>query len=313
VNLARTEFQFVSPPNAGAHSDVCAVIVTYNPEPSFEQNVRALLPQVSKLIIVDNQSTSAGHSVIAQTAATCDVEVIWNQQNLGIAGGLNAGINRALAAGPYSWIATFDQDSRVAPDYVAAILKAYSACPFRDEVAIICANYSNLIQECEDNPIPRANGFVFREIKSAITSGSFVKSIVFGICGQYDESLFMDYVDHEFCLRLRKHRFRIIQAGNALLQHEIGSPTSHRFLWKRFVSTNHSSTRRYHNAHNRLLVYRRYLNSEISWVLNDGFGWLREIIKVALVERNRAEKLVSTAKGAWDAMKEPSSPSSSAK
>ena len=307
VSLARTEFQFVSPTNGDAHCDVCAVIVTYNPEPSFEQNVRALLPQVSKVIIVDNQSSPAAHSLVSQAAAACDVEVIWNQQNLGIAGALNVGIRRALAR-PYSWIATFDQDSRVAPDYVAAILKAYSACPFRDDVAMVGGNYSNPIQEREDNPIPRASGFVFREIKSTITSGCFVRSMVFGICGQYDESLFMDYVDHEFCLRLRKHRFRIIQAGNALLQHEIGSPTMHRFLWKNYLSTNHSSTRRSNNAHNRLLVYRRYLNSEISWVLNDGFGWLREIIKVALVERDRAEKLVSAAKGAWDAMKEPSYP-----
>lgn len=288
------------------NADVCAVMVTYNPEPSFEQNVRALLPQVGKLIVVDNQSAAAGQSVVAQTAAACEVEVIWNQQNRGIAAGLNAGIDRALATGTYSWIATFDQDSRVPPDYVAAILEAYSACPFRDEVAIVAANY-NQIQDCDDNPIPIRKGFVFREIKSAITSGSFVKSTVFGICGRYDESLFMDYVDHEFCLRLRKHGFRIIQAGNAVLEHRLGSPTLHRFLWKRFLSTNHSPGRRYHNARNRLVVYRRYMKSEMLWVLNDAFGWLREIVKVVVVEPNRAEKLVSTAKGAWDAMREPSS------
>jgi rhamnosyltransferase len=281
-------------------------MVTYNPEPTFEQNVRALLPQVGKLIIVDNQSAAAGHSVVAQTAAACEVEVIWNQQNRGIAAGLNAGIDRALATGTYSWIATFDQDSHVPPDYVTSILEAYSACSYRDEVAIVGANY-NQIQGCGANPIPTRRGFMFREIKSTITSGSFVKSTAFEICGRYDESLFMDYVDHEFCLRLRKHGFRIIQAGNAVLEHRLGSPTLHRFLWKSFLSTNHSPSRRYHNARNRLIVYRRYLGSEVLWVLNDAFGWLREIVKVAVVEPNRAQKLVSTAKGAWDAMKEPSS------
>ena len=211
MNLPRTESQLESP-NARTHAGVCAVMVTYNPEPSFEQNVRALLPQVGKLIIVDNQSAAAGHSVVARTAASCEVEVIWNQHNRGIAAGLNAGIDRALATGTYSWIATFDQDSRVPADYVAAILESYSACPFRDEVAIVGANY-NQIQDCGDNPIPTRKGFVFREIKSAITSGSLVKSTVFGICGRYDESLFMDYVDHEFCLRLRKHGFQDHSGG----------------------------------------------------------------------------------------------------
>src|SRR5713226_2121824 len=88
VNLPRTESQLESP-NAGTHADVCAVMVTYNPEPSFEQNVRALLPQVGKLIIVDNQSTSAARPLIAKTASACDVEVIWNKQNLGVGAGLN--------------------------------------------------------------------------------------------------------------------------------------------------------------------------------------------------------------------------------
>src|SRR6266581_3987143 len=128
VNIAGTKSQLESPRRARTHPDVCAVMVTYNPEPSFEQNVRALLPQVGKLIIVDNLSTSAAHPLIAQTASACDVEVIWNRQNLGIAAGLNAGIDRALSSGEYSWIATFDQDSCVPPDYVAAILEAYSAC-----------------------------------------------------------------------------------------------------------------------------------------------------------------------------------------
>src|SRR5438105_13217079 len=95
------------------HADVCAVMVTYNPEPSFEQNVRDLLPQVGKLIIVDNQSSSVAHALIRQAASTHRVEVIWNERNMGVAGALNRGIHRALATGPYHSIATFDQGSRM--------------------------------------------------------------------------------------------------------------------------------------------------------------------------------------------------------
>ena len=302
MNLARSESHLELPSGAGKHPEVCAVMVTYNPEPSFEQNVRSLLQQVGKVIIVDNQSAPAAHPLIAQAAASGDVEVIWNEQNLGIAAGLNRGIERALSSGEYPWIATFDQDSRAPADYVAAIFAAYSACPFRDQVGLIGANYMEWIDDVGHCSVPPPTRFVFREIKTAMTSGSFVKSSVFGACGRFDESLFMDYVDHEFCLRLRRHGLKVIQAGNALLAHRLGSPTSHRILWKRFTSSNHSSSRRYYNAHNRLLVYRKYLTSELLWVLSDVFGWLREIVKVSLVERNRAEKLVRMAKGAWHAM-----------
>jgi len=303
VSSGQSDPQSIPPPRAGAYPDVCAVVVTYNPDSSFDENVRALLPQVGKLIIVDNQSAPAAHPLIAQAAASPDVEVIWNEQNLGIAGGLNKGIERALSSGQFSWVATFDQDSRAPADYFAAIFAAYSACPFRDQVGLIGANHTEWTEHDRHSSGP-AERFVLREIKTAMTSGSLVKTSVFGSCGRYDESLFMDYVDHEFCLRLRKHGFRVIQAQNAVLAHQLGSPTSHRFLGKRFRTSNHSASRRYHNARNRLLVYGRYFSSEMSWVFNDAFGWLRETVKVSLVERDRAEKLRCMAKGAWHAMLE---------
>jgi rhamnosyltransferase len=231
------------------------------------------------------------------------VETIWNGQNLGIAAGLNAGIDRALASGQYSWIATFDQDSLAPPDFAANIFAAYSVCPFRESVAMIGASYDLAMREPVSQP--SRNELVFREVKTLMTSGSFLKSSVFAACGQFDESLFMDYVDHEFCLRLRQHGFKVIQATNAVLAHRLGSPTSHRFLGKRFLVSNHTSVRRYSNARNRLIVYRRYLASDTLWVLQDILRWFREVAKIVLVERNRGEKLACLARGCRDGIREP--------
>jgi rhamnosyltransferase len=305
VNSTPSAPQRESPCNVGSRPDVCAVMVTYNPDASLEQNVRALLPQVSKLIVVDNQSSSAAHSLIARIASACGAEIIWNDRNLGIAAGLNAGIERAVACGQHSWIATFDQDSLVPPDFVDAIFEAYSACPFREKVAMIGANYKLAMRESTSEPISVRNGLGFREVRTLMTSGSFLKSSVFADCGRFDQSLFMDYVDHEFCLRLRRHGFKVIQASRAVLTHRLGSPTSHRILAKRFMVTNYSPTRRYSNARNRLIVYRRYLNSDRLWILQDIFEWFRETAKMVLVEQNRTEKLVSLIRGCWDGIREP--------
>ncbi len=287
---------------ARQNADVCAVIVTYNPDRAFAQNMRALYPQVGKMIIVDNRSAAASYSLIVETAAVCDAEIVWNQENRGIAAALNIGIKRALFSGQYSWVATFDQDSEASTGYCDAMYAALSACPFRDQVAIVGANCSEPMHKAREGPV--THQYVYREIKSTITSGSFVRTRVFAICGVFDESLFMDYVDHEFCLRVRKYGFKVIQAGGALLAHRLGSPTFHRFFGRRFVTSNHDASRRYFNARNRLIVYRRYLGSEIGWILKDAFGWTKEMIKVVLVERNRGEKLMNVAKGVWDAMRE---------
>jgi rhamnosyltransferase len=305
VNSANMEAQSGSPREATTHPEVCAVVVTYNPDSSLEQNVRALLPQVGKVIIVDNQSSPATRSLVARVASDCKVEVVWNDQNLGIATGLNSGIDRALRYGQYSWIATFDQDSLVPPDFVDAIFEAYSSCPFRDDVAMIGANYKLAMSASSNEPASVQDGSTFREVKTLMTSGSFVKSAVFGSHERFDESLFMDYVDHDFCLRLRQRGCRIIQALGAVLDHRLGSPTSHRILGKRFIVPNYSPARCYTNARNRVIVYRRYLASDTLWVLQDNLKWLRDTTKLVLAEQNRGGKLASLAKGWWDGMREP--------
>ena len=302
VHSVSTESGLSSRREPVPHPDVCAVMVTYDPEPGFEQNVRSLLPQVGKLIIVDNRSSSAAHSLIQQTASTHGVEVIWNEQNLGIAGALNRGIDRALASAQYRWIATFDQDSHMPPHYMRTIFESYSKCPFRDKVAIIGGTYVSPAREFPADPMSGRNGSGFREVKTLMTSGSVLKSSAFSECGRFDQSLFMDCVDHEFCLRLRRHGFRVIQANQALLAHQPGSPTSHRILWKRVTTTNHSASRRYYNAHNRMLVYRRYLTSEPLWAIRDVSDWFRDIVKLVLLEKDRTDKLVSIARGTWAAM-----------
>lgn len=304
MNSAGIGSQLDLPREDRTHADVCAVIVTYNPDSSLERNVQALLPQVGKLIIADNQSSSAAHSLIARIGSDSGVEIIWNDRNLGIAAGLNAGVERALSCGQYSWIALFDQDSLASPDYVSAIIKAYLACSFRDRVAMIGANYKIAMRESTSEPTSGWSGSIVREVKTLMTSGSLVKSSVFNQCGRFDQSLFMDYVDHEYCLRLRQNGFKILQASRAVLDHRLGSPTSHRFLWKRFTTANYGPARRYSNTRNRLVVYRRYLASDPLWILLDIWKWIPEIAKMALVERNRKEKIVSLARGCRDGIRE---------
>jgi rhamnosyltransferase len=288
--------------SANAHhcSNVWAVVVTHNPTSDFEQNVRALVPQIDELVVVDNQSSPAIRQFIGKVASAYDTKTIWGQQNLGIASALNAGIDLALASGECRWILLLDQDSHVPPDFVATMLDAYEACPFKDEVALIGANYQLVLRTLQP---PTAGGKApIKEVKTLMTSGTLAKRTVFSDCGKFDESFFMDYVDHEFCFRVRCHGLRIIQAQNAILQHRLGSPTSHRIFGRPFITANYSPIRRYHQARNRLIFYRRYFYSDARWIVCDCFRWFREILKVVVVEPDRRNKLASIARGVRDGL-----------
>jgi rhamnosyltransferase len=281
-------------------SNVWAVVVTHNPTSDFEQNVRDLAPQVDELVIVDNQSSPVIRQFIEKVASAHNTKAIWGQQNLGIASALNAGIDLALASSECRWILMLDQDSHVPPDFVATMFDAYEACAFKDEVALIGANYQLVFRTLQP-PSPAGNTPA-KEVKTLMTSGTLAKRTVFTDCGSFDESFFMDYVDHEFCFRVRRHGLRIIQAKNAILQHRLGSPTLHRMFGRPFITANYSAIRRYHQARNRLIFYRRYLYTDTKWIVCDCFRWFREILKVMVVEPDRRNKLASIARGVWDGL-----------
>ncbi|HWY57357.1 MAG TPA: glycosyltransferase [Terriglobales bacterium] len=276
--------------------------MTHNPTPEFENNICALITQLEQVIIVDNESSQTSRHFVENIAATYKIETIWSQQNLGIASALNAGIDRAMVTDECRWILMLDQDSQVPPDFVETIANAYEACPFKDKVALIGANYKLAFRPLHKLRAQRDNQ-TFRDVVTLMTSGTVVKRSVLMDCGRLDESFFMDYVDHDFCLRVRRHGLRIIQANNAILQHQLGTPTLHRLFGKYFTTPNYSPNRRYHNARNRIIVYRRYFYHETSWIVCDCFRWFREALKMILVEHDRNRKLRSIARGVLDGFK----------
>jgi rhamnosyltransferase len=284
-------------------SRVHAVVVTHNPKPDFEQNVRAIAPQVKQVIIVDNQSSTTVKEEIARIASAHHCETIWNQQNLGIATALNRGVTLALTDSSCQWILTLDQDSAVPPGFVMNMFKAYEACPFKEEVALVGANYQLAYRPLRAPGAAGTESGIFQEVKTLMTSGTLVKKSVFAHCGSFDESFFMDYVDHEFCFRVRRHGLRVIQANHAVLQHQLGSPTLHRILGRQFVTSNYSPNRRYHQARNRLIFYRRYFHSDGSWIAAEVVRWVREVVKMMIVEHDRKRKLASVVRGIWDGIR----------
>ncbi|MEJ2564306.1 MAG: glycosyltransferase, partial [Anaerolineales bacterium] len=71
-------------------SDVCGIVVTYNPPKSLSVTVERLAQQVPYIVLVDNCSKPVFKRPIDQLASK-RVEVLQNPRNLGIAAALNQG------------------------------------------------------------------------------------------------------------------------------------------------------------------------------------------------------------------------------
>lgn len=274
---------------------VCAVVVTYNPHPTFAGNIAALGAQVHHIVIVDNGSSGGTEQLLQAFETRQNCTLIRNHQNLGIAAALNLGVKYAMAAG-FNWVATFDQDSRVSDGFISQMLQTYRQASHPERIALIAPTYVDR-ESGIPGPLVRArNG----EILHTMTSGSMMPSSAIQKLGVFDESLYMDYVDIEFCLRARRMGMLILQSP-AVLFHSLGRITRHCFFGRGFGTTNHSAARRYYITRNRLRLLMHY-TGDWPWVWRDVKAMLAEATKIALVEDNKWKKFQAMAAGTADAL-----------
>lgn len=279
-------------------------MVSYHPEAQLIDNALALLPQVDEVLVVDNGSGPDSQAVLEKLASSPKITLIRNAHNLGIAAALNKGAHYALERG-YCWLATFDQDSWAPPGFVDELVAAHKSCPYRETVAIVAPRYrdknlgSGFVRSCAR----RIEHERYSSVVVTMTSGNLVRTEVFKQVGFFDEPLFIDYVDHEFCMRVRKRGWKIIEASQAILDHRCGASSVRRVGRLTILSTNHSALRRYYISRNRIILFKRYLRDDTWWVLDDMFNCLvREPLRILFFERDRAAKMRAMIKGVRDGL-----------
>ncbi|MGK5091843.1 glycosyltransferase family 2 protein [Deltaproteobacteria bacterium TL4] len=279
-------------------SKLCAIVVSYHPDASLIENINALLAEVEEVIIVDNGSGGEAKTRISQLEQGRSLTVIQNESNLGIATALNQGVRYALSKN-YDWIATFDQDSLITPGFFQKMRLAYQTCPFQQQVALITPIYFDPGTQAFTKSRKCTGTTPYAEIIANMTSGTLIKKEIFQTVGFFKEDYFVDYVDYEFCLRVRKHGFRILQACGAVLNHQRGHMTKHQILSKPLLTSNHPPVRRYYNARNRMLFYKSYWKQEPIFLIRDFIDFSYDVIKIILLEADKSAKLKKLFLGIW--------------
>lgn len=278
---------------------ISAVVVTYQPEAVLLDNLRRLCNQVAEIVLVDNGSSGAAARFVESAGKLPGVRLICNETNLGIAAALNIGIRHALQSGR-SWVATFDQDSAISEHYFEQLFTAYAACPSSPSVGMIVPGGWGDPRRAvrKETRAPTAWSFV----PGAVNSGSLIKTAVFPATGFFDESLFIDYVDTDFCLRLQKSGFKILSATAVFLAHELGEKQTCRWLGLPISFRSHAVWRYYYIVRNRLLLYRRHALRFPRWFLHDA-GWLLlELGRILCLENQPGPKLRAAFRGFMDAV-----------
>ena len=136
-----------------------------------------------------------------------------------------------------------------------------------------------------------------------ISSGSLFSRALIEAVGLHDEPLFIDYVDHEICLRARKRGFRNLKVFDAILDHRFGDSDPVRVLGRPVYLANYSPMRHFYAARNRVIVIRRYGTGR--WFWEDLWFTAKAWTKLLVAERDRGEKIGAALRGVGAGLRYP--------
>jgi len=273
---------------------IAVVFVTFNPDSHFSQNVKALASQVAAVVIIDNNSAPEQFEFV-KNAKLNNVEIIRNKENEGIAKALNQGASWALQK-KYSWVLLMDQDSLASDDMVIQMIKAYEeALQKNNAPALIGVNFVYTINGKAAFTLEHRGESFFKTV-GVQTSGSLLSLNMYESTGPFREDFFIDYVDTEYCLRLKNKGHHAIIACKAFMRHGLGTKGASA------LTANYSPLRRYYRMRNELVTMREYLFKNPWWVSRHALYMLYEYGLVFATENNRKKKLRAMVKGTHDAL-----------
>ncbi len=205
-----------------------SIITCFKPDPDCLISLcKNLLNQNSRILLIDNSHApirlddlNLRHNLVSH---------IKLKKNMGIAYAQNIGIKEAVK-NKSEFITFFDQDSVIEDNFIKNILQDIESktdgiiTPFAVDIV-------------NNDPLPSIKlnklglPYVFKShqlqdifsIDIAISSGTTISSQIIDKVGFFNEALFIDHVDTEWCLRCRHMGLQIFQTPKAVMKHNIGN------------------------------------------------------------------------------------------
>ncbi|MFP3089893.1 glycosyltransferase [Treponema sp. TIM-1] len=213
-----------------------AIVIWYNPKTLGEaisiKNILTYSDFCKKVYIIDNSIED--NSKLADQIPNS--RYIPNFENLGIARALNQGCEAAVNDG-HIWAMTMDQDSswdsKYISEYINEATRIYhidnstqSFSPntvHQNEVHSILGTIKhNLLKKRRAEKKDNENEFEY--IDRVISSGNIINLEMWKTIGGFNNELFINDVDYDFCYRLTQKGYKIVKIHKCNMNHVEGEP-----------------------------------------------------------------------------------------
>lgn len=253
---------------------IAAYITAYEDAEALNACLNALQCQsysIEQVLVVDNSR----QPLVLDPACVQDlaIQVLHCPENIGIAAGISLAVERFWSQG-YTFLWLFDQDSQPVPDCLELLLKTYEQIATADYPIGILAPHAIDARTGETVEPGLFLGDRFKgykapsltepfECDAPITSGSLLWLTSRKQVAPPDPKLFIDGVDLDYGLRLRRAGFHNLIVPLARMHHRFGEPIAIQFAGKKKIVQIYSPLRHYYICRNHThleLTYSQGLN-----------------------------------------------------
>lgn len=270
---------------------VAAVVTTFHGGESIRLHLERIVDQVEVVIIVDDSGDLSRKDAITFVGMDQAI-VLRNEDNLGIATALNRGIARAGAMG-CDWIITLDDDTLVSRTYLDDVF-SFVQTGAQPTAGLIACSREGSVQSIPEDP----SGYKIK--RTLVTSGCVFEFRTFQDIGGFDESLFIDLVDFDFCTRLRQSGRSLVLLNKVGMTHRVGNARKVRVMGVVIVIYNHAPFRLYYQIRNVFLFTRKHLAFDPALSLCLLLDAFRLPLKVLFFEPQKRARLFYLCTGLQD-------------
>lgn len=269
---------------------IAGVVVLYKPSDFIKNSIASYIDKLDILYVVDNSEIS-NTGLVNEIKCLKKIEYISNNRNIGIASALNIGAEKALE-NYCDFLLTMDQDSRFLPEMFDKMIEYIKNIDTR-KIGLITPFHKT------SKNIPKKT-IASEDVLTAMTSGSIINLEAFKNVGGFLDELFIDHVDHEYCLRLMQNGYKIIQLNNSVLLHELGEKKVFNLIFKKLLVLSHSPLRGYYIVRNGLYVSNLYKKQFPFFYRLFRKIFIKEIIKTIFFEDQKIKRIGFLYEGYYD-------------
>jgi len=281
---------------------IAASVILYCPTKEHLYNIKNYVNEVGHVFIYDNtpkEKIQYDHKYIINIFSGImrkHVTYTGTGENIGIGEALNI-TSRLAIKKKFKFIITLDQDTVIESGIIERICREFDKINFKN-VGIIAPS-----MEWAGNK-KRRNKFNSKlqisKTLLVITSGSIVNLQAFKKVGGYNSDLFIDEVDHDYCLKNISNGFNVLKINNLFIPHELGNSKVYNVFNTKIVVTHHNYKRRYYIIRNRLYMIKRFYRQYPSLMKIYIKETSIDMLKMIVFETDKIRKIVSVIMAAFD-------------